>query len=312
MSYKFTEAQAEDVILCMARLLLEYCIKHGIHHLFVGASGGLDSSVTLGVAARACALGAERGYALTVVGVTMDCESDPNAKRLGMAAIQAAGAEHIHMNLTPIFRYSKWWMEAQGVDVQLQDILKRTHGEYALKRWDDSMRVALGNWKARLRMMYGVYDLARKALGMVLSTDNLSEWWMAFWTICGDVGDFGPIQDVSKGYEMPMLARVLGVPQEIIDAQPDDGNKVAEGGDAAQLGGDYPTVDRVMIRLIQQGFDPDGSMDQLDSIAEVEGVDPETVLQMATRCLRGAYKRRGTVRLTREQLGLPDLMQIKL
>ena len=54
-----------------------------------------------------------------------------------------------------------------------------------------------GNIKARLRMIY-LYDLASKNHGMVLSTDNYTEFLLGFWTLHGDVGDYGMIQNLYK------------------------------------------------------------------------------------------------------------------
>jgi NAD+ synthetase len=58
-------------------------------------------------------------------------------------------------------------------------------------------KVRFGNVKARTRMVY-LYNLAQKYKGMVLSTDNLTEYFLGFWTLHGDVGDFAPIQNLWK------------------------------------------------------------------------------------------------------------------
>ena len=50
----------------------------------------------------------------------------------------------------------------------------------------------MGNIKARMRMIY-LYNLAARTGGIVISNDNLTEFNLGFWTICGDVGDFAPI-----------------------------------------------------------------------------------------------------------------------
>jgi len=51
--------------------------------------------------------------------------------------------------------------------------------------------------KARIRMIL-LYDLAGGNDGMVLSTDNYTEYLLGFWTLHGDVGDFGMIQSLWK------------------------------------------------------------------------------------------------------------------
>jgi NAD+ synthase len=69
------------------------------------------------------------------------------------------------------------------------------HGHSPSKPHDSKIRA--GNIKARLRMMY-LYDKAAKYDGMVLSTDNYTEYLLGFWTLHGDVGDFGFIQELWK------------------------------------------------------------------------------------------------------------------
>ena len=55
--------------------------------------------------------------------------------------------------------------------------------------------IANGNLQARCRMMY-LYDIASRHKGLVMSTDNQTEYQLGFWTIHGD--DFDPIQDLWK------------------------------------------------------------------------------------------------------------------
>lgn len=57
--------------------------------------------------------------------------------------------------------------------------------------------IANGNLQARCRMMY-LYDIASRHKGLVMSTDNQTEYQLGFWTIHGDVGDFDPIQGLWK------------------------------------------------------------------------------------------------------------------
>jgi nicotinate (nicotinamide) nucleotide adenylyltransferase len=112
-----------------------------------------------------------------------------------------------------------------------------------------------------------------------------------------------------KGLELYDIARYLGVPQEIIDAKPDDGLGIS-GGDEDQLGAAYPILDKTLINLVQKGFDVDGAVGQLDDLPGIDGVPDETVRRLAERVLRGAHKRRGTKNLSRGELGLPDLSSI--
>ena len=101
------------------------------------------------------------------------------------------------------------------------------------------IRVQNGNIKARTRMII-LYDAAAANNGIVLSTDNLTEFMMGFWTLHGDVGDYGMIQQLWKS-EVYNLASYLtqvsdeksGIQgqmaiQSTIDAKPTDGNGISD------------------------------------------------------------------------------------
>lgn len=308
MPYRLSEDQIRKVINRGSVFLCEYCQENNIHYIVTGSSGGLDSAVTLGFAQRACQIAKEKGFNLTSVALIMPCESEPKDAVLGRKAAEKFGAEIVEIDLTAFFDFLH--PELGLLDGQIIDILKRSGGEFAIKQWPWSKRVAQGNIKARLRMI-AAYHTARLLKGMVLSTDNLSEHWMAFWTICGDVGDFNVIQNIMKGLELYDIARCLEVPEEILSSKPGDGLKVA-GSAADQLGAEYPAVDKIMVSLIQNGFQPNGSMEQLEALREIPGFEDELVARIARRCLEGSYKRLGTMTLSREALNLPRLEKIVL
>lgn len=67
--------------------------------------------------------------------------------------------------------------------------------------------IANGNLQARCRMQH-LYDIASLRKGLVMSTDNQTEYQLGFWTIHGDVGDYDPIQDLWKT-EVYKLAEYL-------------------------------------------------------------------------------------------------------
>jgi NH3-dependent NAD+ synthetase len=67
--------------------------------------------------------------------------------------------------------------------------------------------IGQGNIKARLRMIY-LYDLANYTSGLVMDTDNLTEHYLGFFTIHGDVCDFNPIGGLWK-HEVYELATYL-------------------------------------------------------------------------------------------------------
>jgi NAD+ synthetase len=96
--------------------------------------------------------------------------------------------------------------------------------------------------KARMRMMV-LYDLAQLYRGLVISTDNYTEFLTGFWTLHGDVGDFGPIMNLWKTEVFNMATFLRSscndqqkkALQSCIDATPVDGLGISSS-DCEQLG----------------------------------------------------------------------------
>jgi len=122
-------------------------------------------------------------------------------------------------------------------------------------------RIRIGNIKARCRMIY-LYDKAQKYKGRVLSTDNYTEYLLGFWTLHGDVGDFGYIQELWKT-EVYGLAEWRGKQVSdgallaAVDAKPTDGLGVSDS-DLCQLLPDwkgsyragYECIDEVLFAYV--------------------------------------------------------------
>lgn len=133
----------------------------------------------------------------------------------------------------------------------------------------DSMNelVRKGNIKARIRMIY-LYDLAQANNGLVLSTDNYTEYLLGFWTLHGDVGDFGMIQNLWKT-EVYVLAEyyiqiysqhnrikdLKNVLKECKDAIPTDGLGITKS-DFDQFGdvNSYQEIDIILIDMLNNGY----------------------------------------------------------
>jgi len=296
MFKKLTKKQIRILVNRAVSALVLYCKKHNRHFIVTGVSGGLDSAVVIALASRACKLAKKQGFDLTSVGLIIPCHSSLDSQIFTKKVIAKFGAKEIIINLTDVYDFAK------------SDVLNNLDKQLEMLKPADELvdRIAQGNVKARLRMALGTYHVARRLSGMVLSTDNLSEYWMGFWTICGDVGDYGMVQNVMKGLELYDVARYLGVPQEILDAKPDDGLGVA-GGDEDQLGAPYEVIDKIMIKLIEGGFDINGEMSQLNNLPKINGISKDLVYQIAHRVMITAFKRRGVINLSRQELGLDPI-----
>jgi nicotinamide-nucleotide amidase len=255
--------------------LTEYREQDGIGAAVIGMSGGVDSALT-------AALFKAAGW--RVVGHTMPIEQNPEETARGEEACHALGIEHHNIDLTPQFHAM-----VEGL----------TKLDPALSNGDDAgLRIRRGNMRARLRMIT-LYDQAHRYGGIVASTDNFSELAAGFWTLNGDVGDVAPIQSLLKSWEVPWMAREIGVPEKTWRATPTDGLGIS-AGDEAQLGVSYLQWD-LMVLAMADALAADANLTRetltkaLDFGDDAEG---NRVLDcVAGRLGRTWYKRAGTFNL---------------
>ena len=213
----------EEIPLLAANIvadLMKYKSETGLKTAVIGMSGGVDSALTAALFKRA-------GW--HVIGVTMPIYQDPTETERGKEACKALNLEHRHVDLTSAY-----------------EMMIRIVGEEWIENHEAS-RIRCGNVKARLRMIT-LYNMASAEHGLVASTDNYSELAMGFWTLHGDVGDLSPIQSLNKSWEVPALARWIGVPEVTWRAKPTDGLGVSDG-DEAQFGYTYLELDLMLFNI---------------------------------------------------------------
>lgn len=159
--------------------------------------------------------------------------------------------------------------------------------------------IANGNLQARCRMMY-LYDLAGLKQGLVMSTDNQTEYQLGFWTIHGDVGDFDPIQGLWKTevYELAEwlvdfyftdgddASKAVAI-RESMKLTPTDGLGISNS-DLEQIGAkSYNDVDRLLKTLVCKAS-PENSRLQ-DELTEELGRD--VVGKVLQRHVKSKFKR---------------------
>lgn len=147
-----------------------YIKKYRITSLVVGISGGVDSALIAALTAPVCI---EEGVSL--IGRSIPIESNKKDENERANAIGSSLC----------------------TDYEEVDLTKMFKAMYEGSVLDSGDPIDRGNAKARLRMIY-LYGLARQNGGIVLSTDNRTEMELGFWTLHGDVGDLGLIQNIWK------------------------------------------------------------------------------------------------------------------
>ena len=282
--YRLSEDQSLNIVSNIREEIRNYVNKNNLKSLVVGVSGGLDSAVV-------AALCQEKFTGVPLIGVHIPLStSDEHSEQADWVG---------EMYCTSYSTFTKQ-LEEDSIDllVDLLDFNETSTVKLSGVLEDSNTAIRQGNFKARIRMI-ALYDMARLHNGIVLSTDNYSEYLAGFWTLHGDVGDFGPIQYVYKGLELPYIASALGVREDIITQPPSDGLGVTDDNtDEAQLGCDYPTFDTIMVGLL-------GSSSTTQRLASLEKKNP-TINKVINRHTSTTFKRDGDVNPNRSAIGLRE------
>lgn len=108
-----------------------------------------------------------------------------------------------------------------------------------------------GNIMARQRMI-SQYALARRVNGLVIGTENLSEYYLGYFTLYGDQAcDISAISALWKT-QVRELATYLGVPEKLVQKTPTAG--LWEGQtDESEFGFTYQDADQIMQSAIIEG-----------------------------------------------------------
>jgi len=242
----------------------QYLFKSGLKAVVIGESGGLDSGAISALARPVCD---ELGVKLIGRYIGIETNGDDELERanaIGKAFChdyKVIDMSHISVDLRTFVE------EMEGMETDFKAIPRKIRN---------------GNTKARLRMIY-LYNLAQLHGGMVLSTDNLTEFMLGFWTLHGDVGDYGMIQYLKKtdvfGLVKWIALNVCGgtgsVCRNVLlacyDAIPKDGLGISKS-DVEQLGAeDYYEVDDVLYGFIDAVID--------DDLGTAEKLKPHPVVQ---------------------------------
>lgn len=165
-----------------------YLVNHSLRAMVLGVSGGIDSTV---VAAICCEVNKQTNIPLIGRSLPIKNKKDEFdvSKLVGETFCNNFDVANLYDEYK-CFLSGLVWREER---IDLLDDTETMHPEKSKQQ----TLIANGNIQARLRMIY-LYNLASIHNGLVMSTDNQTEYQLGFWTIHGDVGDFDPIQDLWK------------------------------------------------------------------------------------------------------------------
>lgn len=165
-----------------------YVKVNNLKAMVLGISGGIDSTV---VAAICHEVSKQTGILLIGRSLPIKNKSDEFATSVHVG--EAFCNEFKVYRLERSYRATLFDACADAGDVNMAN----SYYLDELEEMPSRTLIANGNLQARCRMMY-LYDIASRYKGLVMSTDNQTEYQLGFWTIHGDVGDFDPIQDLWK------------------------------------------------------------------------------------------------------------------
>lgn len=275
-----TKKDCQTFLDLAVRRTAEYIERNNLKGFSTGISGGIDSTIVAVIGLRAIEYLKTKKYLAGYDYMYLDCDSDPFDYKRAQALAKAFKFKLRTVDL------NNWYKSSP--------LLKTIPSGHA------RTKIAQANIKCRLRMI-SLYHSTQLNGYVYLDTDDLPEEWMGFWTKHGDEGDIKIIQHVTKT-ELYDIGEYLGIPEIILSSKPGDGLKVTPGSLAEhQLGLSYLYIEYIMSRFIGQGFDYNGSFDQLprplyqklmnEVAKEIKRTQAE-VLYILSQSLKTAYKRK--------------------
>ena len=165
-----------------------YVKVNNLKAMVLGISGGIDSTV---VAAICHEVSKQTGIPL--IGRSLPIKNKSDEFDVSKLVGEALCNDFKVYKLERSYRAALFDACADAGDVNIAN----SYYLDELEEMPSRTPIANGNLQARCRMMY-LYDIASRYKGLVMSTDNQTEYQLGFWTIHGDVGDFDPIQGLWK------------------------------------------------------------------------------------------------------------------
>ena len=259
--------------------LKDYLLESKLRSLVLGISGGIDSALCAALAKPVCDL-----LSIPLIGVSIPIQSnktDEINRALGIGKLFCTKFHEVDLGFA------------------FQELSFKYEGPYSpiVNESDFERKIRMGNMKARMRMVY-LYNQAQMNKGMVLSTDNYTEYLLGFWTLHGDVGDYGMFQNLWKTEVYGLSKYIVGQLElenksaeayalsACIAATPTDGLGITNS-DLDQLGASsYAEVDQCLLKTL--GFKTN--------------VKDEVYIKIFNRVKASEFKRKNPYNTPRERI----------
>ena len=224
------DAELEHAIKVMRAKTAAYIMDNQLKSLVLGVSGGIDSAFAAALLRPVCDF---TNTKLIGRSITMETNKEDEIERSKLVGSLFCH-DFEHLDYSHIYTVCEQTLPKYEYDTLLS-------------------KLRMGNCMARIRMIC-LYDLAQLNRGMVISTDNFTEYLTGFWTLHGDVGDYAPFLHLWKT-EVYLAAQFLckdhtkdqaDALKQCIDAVPTDGLGISNS-DLEQLGAEtYQEVDEIL------------------------------------------------------------------
>lgn len=186
-----SELNYEHVFNVLVDKTAEYVTSNNLKAMVLGISGGIDSTVVAAICHEV-----SKKTDIPLIGRSLPIKNKEDEFSVSELVGEAFCDEFKVFNLSNSYKASLFDLcadaglikDCKGYDWYWVSDLEELTGRTP---------IANGNLQARCRMKH-LYDIASIRKGLVMSTDNQTEYQLGFWTIHGGVGDFDPIQDLWK------------------------------------------------------------------------------------------------------------------
>ncbi len=264
----------ESIYRALLTGVRDYVDKNGFQGAVVGLSGGIDSALTLAIAADA--LGPDQVEAVLM-------PSRYTASMSIQDAREEAVALGVPYHIIPIEPTFQAFLDALGET--LEGTSPDTTEENIQARCRGVILMAISNKRRRI----------------VLTTGNKSEMAVGYATLYGDMaGGFAPLRDVPKMtvYRLSEWRNRQApvIPQRVLD-RPPSAELAPDQKDEDTLP-PYPVLDAILELYVEQ--------DRSRKDIEAAGFDPDTVKRVLAMVNRNEYKRRQAapgIRISRRAFG---------